>query len=149
MNDRYSRKSYVRLFNNPKNVEKAIFLLNEGYSYNSIARILDCDHTSVMAFKKRQIEKGVKFKNFTSCDQLIDDFVVEFKPEEPKKEEKPPEKYEKVNRGRDYADYLVGYKEKMSKIKDKNMEKARKTIEMAKKRRAEEDLTPREIEETR
>lgn len=47
------RSSYTRLFRLKKNVDLAIRLIKEGLSNNKIALRLHCDHTSVIAFRKR------------------------------------------------------------------------------------------------
>lgn len=58
-------RGYEKLFDDEKNVQQAIEMLNAGYTYQQTGAALGCDRTSVHAFYKRKVEEGVEFIDYT------------------------------------------------------------------------------------
>jgi len=146
------RRHYIRLFSDPAVIQKAIFMLNNGYTYNSIALVLGCDHTSVMAFRQRMIKKGVEFKNFKRFQFkkvittnvfdgkqfekiIIDPVLIKKKEKRVLTYHKYDDSSEKISQGRDYKDYLEEYLRKSKPDRLIAEEKARVTIEKVRKNR--------------
>ena len=123
------KRRYIRLFDNPDNVQDAIDMLNAGMSFSHIGRILKCDRTSVMSFFEREKEKGVVFtrtgfvmkEDFNEKDRqrdLVNCLEVN----------------EKINRGKSsYKEYLAVYKKTFKNDVDFKMEQAKKSILEARK----------------
>ena len=149
-----SKRHYIRLFNVAENAKKAIFMLNSGYTFNSIALVLGCDHTSVMAFRKRMITKGVKFNVFkrTQFKKVVATDIFDgkqFKKVEIdsilnqktlKKVIKYRKNIESVSGGKDYKDYLEEDEKKNRPIRLKRMKEARETIEKVRRYRKEHGI---------
>ncbi|MEK6884798.1 MAG: hypothetical protein AABY22_34520 [Nanoarchaeota archaeon] len=134
---------YTKLFRDPENIKKAIFMLNSGYTYNSIALVLGCDHTTVMAFRKRMIKSGMKFEIFKRTPSKTKKIIATdiFDGEKFKKLEidniilqkvrrKRFRKYGdlKISQGKSYQEYLKEDMKKNKKIRDEMMAKAKVTI---------------------
>ena len=121
-------RHYVKLFRNIYNIDIAIKLLNEGYTYRFVAEKLGCDRSSVVSFRQRQEGLGVVFKEFKVRNpgaqerfEPIPQFV-----RKPVVERFPPEK---LNPGKDsYKDYLEIGKLQIREAEEERMRKARETI---------------------
>jgi hypothetical protein len=110
------KKPYIRLFNIEENCQKAVMLINAGYTPGAIGKILDCDRTSIIAFQERQEKQGMKFIKPKGHKKQL----------KRKKEEEPVRKTyidrsikydEKINTGKSYAEYLEDYKRQCEREK--------------------------------
>ena len=123
------RITFTKIFNSKVNVDKAIEMLNAGYSYYKIAKYFHCDKSSIMAFHRRKKKEGIKFKKnrvFTLTISFTDKPI--FYP--------PPT--EKINEGKSYGEYLEGYIKKRDKLQARLMRSAKKTIDKVIKKRIKE-----------
>lgn len=117
-----TKTSYVKLFGVKSNVKKAIGLLKEGYSYSEIGKIMGCHRTSVISFHKK-INQGYFYRD------------------DPKEEVET----EKVNRGKDYRDYLKVYKAQVKDSQKKRMKEAKMTIDKLRKWRKKMHIVEDEV----
>ena len=138
-NKKPNKENYVRVFNNPKNVDRAIQMLNEGYSYDIIARELKCEKRSVQSFHERKKKAGMVFTDFNS--------ISIFKSNIRKNKKRALEKInrllpdEPVNEGKGtYLDYLKTEEEKNRPLLKERMAEAKKTIDEVKKWRRDNGL---------
>lgn len=123
------KKSYIKLFNIPSVAKQAIAMLSENppRSYGAIAEKLGCDRSSVIHFHKNKIKDGITLNNFNGVKVEIIGGVQVLEPEV-------------INVGRNYKDYLKKYKKEVSKIRVKNMQKAKKTIASLRKTREDNGI---------
>ena len=146
-------RTYVRLFEDYKNVEQAIEMLNAGYTHHQIGNALGCDRTSIYAFYKRKIKEGVIFTEY-----LQDGIRKQLEPsklvwQEHWVEVIPINKWvpylqidagsdiktnaspyyretEKINEGKSsYKEYLKEYKNEIKESRESRMLVAKQTIE--------------------
>jgi len=130
-----SRIRYTKLFRKKDNIKRAIFLINRGYKPGRIARILNCDRTSILAFRKRMVKNGIHLREFDRRPIKIEN-VPEYV--NPNKLKYLPEE---VNEGKgSYSEYLSNYKPKVEKIEKSNIEKAKRVIRKVREKRIKDGL---------
>jgi hypothetical protein len=118
--------TFTKLFNSKVNVDKAISMINDGYSNYRIAKYFNCDKSSIIAFRRRKEKEGIKFKKKRVFTLTIDLSA------------RPifyPPRDEIINEGKSYAEYLSSYIKKRDKLHAKLMKKAKVTIDQVRKKR--------------
>jgi len=134
-------KDYMKVFNKDLVKEITVRLINEGFSYMFIAKILGCEEESVAEFKRKKVADGYIFKEHTFEEALEINDPLE-------KEEKKTKFKRNVNkskffrlgnelvvRPKTYSYYLLEEKRKVKAVVDERMGKARDTINELKKKR--------------
>ena len=118
--------TFTKLFNSKANVDKAIAMLNAGYTYYKVAKYFNCDKSSVIALRKRKEKEGVflkKKRTFTLTIDLSDKPIFY------------PPRDEVINEGKSYSEYLETYIKERDKLHAKLMKNAKKTIAQVRKQR--------------
>lgn len=142
-----ARFTYIKLFKDPEIEARAIKMINEGFSFTFIGRLLRCDRTSVMALKKRKMEAGMVFKNVgDSLDRLYRRGYIKIKKDKQNIQQDLPIKKEvnnfedtlKVNKGKTYAEYLKIEKKKTQKSRNASKRRALETLRKVRLKREKE-----------
>lgn len=119
-----SRKDFTKLFNKKENVDLAIKLIDDDFSFSFIGNLLGCDRTSVYSFYKRMGERGHVFKK--TKKKKID--IIYRKSQKEYKAEKKRRNPDKINKGKTYKEYLEESKSRSKKLVKARMILARKTL---------------------
>lgn len=133
------RVRFTRLFRDKNNIKRAIFLINRGYTPGRISRILHCDRTSIISFRKRAVRVGFILKEFKKRPIGVNGNKKHWT--ETIKINKFKYPTEIINKGKEgYEEYLSRYKPDAEKIKKSNLEKARKTIRKVREKRIRDGI---------
>lgn len=135
-----TRKPYLRLFSIPENVKKAVMMINKGYSFGAISKVMKCDRTSIISLYERKIKEGYVFKKLEGerpkLIRVVD--TVSVAESLRNNQSLAPKIVNGVNQGRDYKEYLLMYMKKTRPLTRENLNKAKETINEARKKRKEE-----------
>lgn len=137
------RESFVKLFRFKENSDRAISLINEGYSFRFIGIIMNCDRTSVMDFYRRKKKEGIVFKY---SGQKVPDGKTPPSPigiivsKSPVKVIRENNNSEKLNPGLSYKEYLEKDNKKNKAIREANLLRAQKLIKTLKEKRKKEGV---------
>lgn len=142
-----SREDFVKIFQRyPDNVVKAREMINDGYSYELIAKELRCERTSVYSFRLREEKKGYIFQDEKNKGKL---YRVPRITKKTLKESKGGEVDKKVNKKNmiledtykinknkiRYEDFIKENNKKLTKLRRGNLKKAKAVIKGLKKNR--------------
>lgn len=140
MSKKKKRVHYVKLFRDPENVKKALEMINQGYSYGVIGKVLKCDRTSVMSFHQRSI-KGIKFRHQPTLSKKHISFsYADLTKNSLELLKEAQNKVEKINPGKSYAEYIKEDVEKNKKNRSERVKIAKKNLQEAMKLKRQKEL---------